>query len=242
MAAYAISVLEVVQDFCGRNGLPVPSAVFGSTDTAVIQYRTLLKQLNRELAQFNWQQITVRATFVTIAAEDQGDLDLIIGSGVGFPYDAIAQMSVWDETLRRPVFGPVGDASWEMLKAFVNTGPLYQYKIFQDHFFINPAPPAGDTIGMVIKLKSVIVNAGGAPLLNPNADTCAFIVPPVVVDKGFDYMWKRQKGEAWEDLFNEYMGLIAKNIVKDANKPILFLDQSYQNLVPGIWVPAGNWP
>jgi hypothetical protein len=231
------SLLTTVQDFCAENGLPVPSAVIGATVADVVQFRALMKRLIADLSQYNWTQQQVRKTFTTVAAIDQGLLTDVIGPD----YDGIIQSSIWNETLKRPLIGPVTPASWEAQQALPVSGPTYQYRIEGNRFKILPAPPAGHTIGLIYISSYCITDSTGT-VMKPNftVDSDLTIFPDIVVAKGLDYLWKKKKGEDWQDLYQEYNDLISKSVVKDT-APILFLDQTQQTLRPGIWVPAGSW-
>ena len=68
-----MSLLTVVQYFCGRNGIDVPSAVIGSSDKNVIQVMRLLEEEGNDLAlRGSWNVLTLQAAHTTTAAEDQG--------------------------------------------------------------------------------------------------------------------------------------------------------------------------
>lgn len=232
------TLLATVQGFCGEYGLPVPNAVIGVTETSVIQYKAIMEKVVSDLLEFRWQQQSIRKTFVTIAAEDQGSLTSLIGAD----YKSLVQASMWDETLRRPVFGPVGDASWEMLKAFLNTGPLYQYRIAQNHLLINPAIEAGHTIGLIyMSGYGILDGTTGVAKESFTLDTDTMLFPDVVIEKSLEWRWKKIKGEDWQDDYNDYLDSVARNKTNDT-APVLFLDRGQPRLVPGIWVPAGNWP
>lgn len=230
------TLLETVVLFAGENGLPVPTAIIGSSETTVVQYKSLLIKAVDDLLEHKWQQQSIRKTFTSIAAEDQGLLSTLIGAD----YLSLIQASMWDETLRRPIFGPVGDASWEMLKAFTNTGPLFQYRIAANHLLINPTMTAGHTIGLIYMSSYGILN-GTTAIPSFTADTNTFLFPDSVVYKSLTWRWKKVKGEPWEDDYADYLDSVARNKVKDT-AAVLYMDRGQPSLVPGIWVPAGNWP
>lgn len=231
------SLLTTVQDFCAENSLPIPAGVCGVTETGVAQYKALMKRLVTELSQYTWKEQIIRKTFTTIAAENQGPLSTVIGPDCR----GIIQNSIWNETKRRPFVGPVPPAVWESLKALPITGPLDRYSFHGDNFQILPAPPAGETIGLMYQSSyGIIDETRTTTKANFTVDSDEFLFPDVVVAKGLAYLWKKAKGEEWQDLYNEYMGLIAKNIVKDT-APILYLDHAQQNIKPGIWIPSGSW-
>lgn len=230
------SLLTTVQDFCAENALPVPTAVMGVTLSDVVQYRAIMKRLVAELSQYSWTQQQIRKTFTTVATQDQGALTTLIGPD----YRGIVQSSVWDETLRRPLIGPVTPASWEAQQAIPVTGPVLQYRIEGNHFKILPTPPAGHVIGLIYYSSYGVTDSAGVAKASFTDDTDLILFPDVVVAKGLDYMWKKKKGEDWIDLYNEFLSLISKNVVKDT-APVLYMDKAVQNIRPGIWVPAGSW-
>lgn len=236
----ADSVLTIVQDFCGKMGLPVPTALIGVTESSVVQYRALMKDLVYELAEFKWQQQSIYTTFSSTPGEDQGALTDLMG----LDYFSIVPGSLWDVTEKRPIFGPVGDASWSMYKAFINPGPIYQYRIAQNHLWINPEMPATlHTLSATYLTRYGVTDATGVtykPIFT--VDTDLIIYPDNVVRKSLEWRWKKVKGEPWADDFMEYRELLARNKTKDANMQTLYLDGPNMgaNLVPGIWVPAGG--
>lgn len=232
------TVLELVQDHCETYGLPVPTAIIGSTDPAVRQYKGILRSMALELAEKSWQEQKRRGTFVTVADEVQGTLqDLLLDTG----YNRLVQGSIWDETEKRPVYGPVGDPSWEMWKAYVSTGPIYKYWIAGDEFHMDPVPPAGHTIGLIYYTRSMFRAGTGFLHEALESDADSFIIPDVVTSKDFEWRWRKLKGEPWQDEYNAAQDSIAKALVKDT-APILSLDGSMPpGPRPGIWIPAGSW-
>lgn len=232
-----MNVLGLVQEFCAKKTLPVPSAVVASTDTAVIQIFNLLKEEIRELGLKAWQEQKIQKTFTSIAAEDQGALSTVIGAD----FISIQPGTFWDQTLKRPVFGPVGDISWSNLKAFPASGPIYQYKVFANHLYIFPAPPAGHTMYLIYQTKYPVASSAGTAKETVTVDTDIFLVPDYVVTRGLDYRWKRAVGEPWEVDYAEYNALKASAMVT-TGRPVLHLDGQKLKLTPGIWVPAGDWP
>jgi hypothetical protein len=231
------SLLTVVQDFCAENSLPIPAGVCGVTETGVAQYKALMKRLVTELSQYVWKEQVIRKTFTTIASEDQGSIATVIGADCR----GIIQNSIWNESQRRPLVGPVPPAVWESLKALPVTGPLDRYSLHGDHFHILPAPIAGETIGLMYQSSyGIIDETRTTTKANFTDDSDQFLFPDIVLGTGLDYLWKKAKGEDWQGSYGEFMGQVAKNIVKDT-APILQLDQAQQNIRPGIWVPSGSW-
>jgi hypothetical protein len=232
-----MNVLQLVQEFCGKKTLPVPTSVIGNTDVGVVQIRYILAECLRELGKYNWQQQKIQNTFTTLAAEDQGSLTTVFGAD----FESLIFATMWDQTLNRPVFGPVSDTMWANLQAFPASGPIYQFKIFGNHLHIFPAPEAGDTLYFIYQSSYPVTDSGGTPIAAIAADTDLFLIPEEVVTRCLDYRWKRQKGEPWESDYIEYSDMLAKALNK-TGLPNVHLDNSQFKLTPGIWVPAGDWP
>lgn len=231
-------VSELVTLFFMKKGLPVPSTFWAPTDTGSAQIYALFLEEIRELGKNDFPEQKIEKTFTTVAAEAQGSVYTIFGADFSYLIAATA----WDTTLRRPLFGPVGDTSWANLQAFPASGPIYQYKVFGNTFNIFPAPPAGDTIYAIYQSTYGITNTGGTPIAAPSASTDIMLLPPEVVLRGWEYRWEREKGLlSWQNTYIEYTDLKAKALQR-TGMPNVHLDNARFKLSPGIWVPAGDWP
>lgn len=232
-----MTLLELVQDFCGKWNLPVPAAVMASTDSTFITLRALCQEIVRDFCEYKWQQLAIRKQWTSIAGQDQGDLFSIFGTD----YEAMPYEVIWDETLRRPIFGPVNDSSWQMLQAFIPGGPIYQYKIMGNRLLINPDMEAGHTLATLYYSNyGVRSNSGMAkPRFTADDDVSPF--PDNVFLASLEWRWLKQKEQEWASAYERYADLLNRAILKDASKPVLWLDKPQPQLVPGIWVPAGSW-
>jgi hypothetical protein len=231
-----MNVLELVQEFCGKKTLPLPTGVVGSTDLGVLQIRYLLQEALRELGKYSWNEQKVQDSFTTTAAVDQGALTSILGAD----FDSLVFATMRNTSLKRPIFGPVSDSMWANLQAFPASGPIYQFKVFGDHLHIFPAPPAGEMVYLIYQSSYPVASSVGVPKAAITADTDIFLVPESVVARSLDYRWKRQKGEPWETDYIEYQELLSKELNK-TGLPTLRLDEPSSKVTPGIWVPAGDW-
>jgi len=136
-----MSLLTMVQNFCQRTQLNVPSTVLGSTDPQVLQVKALLEEEGIDLAQRGeWQELVNEATHTTVATESQGDIDTICSNG--FRY--IKNETSWDRTEQLPLYY-VEAPGWQQLKANNVTGPYYEVRIRGGELLSIPTPPAGNT-------------------------------------------------------------------------------------------------
>ena len=231
-----MTVLSLIQGFTGEYGLPIPTGVIGSTDKAVVQYRSMLAWVTRRLCGYNLQQQNIRITWTSIAAEDQGALSTLMPG-----FSSMSPGTLWDETEQWPVFGPLADVSWEALQAFANTGPLYQYKIASDHILVNPAMPSGHTLACTYRTSYGWITAAGVAEASPSADNSTTLFPDDLMLVGLERRWKEIKGEPWADTESDWVGLISSAKMSDGGMPTLSLSGGNQTARPGIYVPAGNW-
>lgn len=230
------TVLALVQEFAALRGLPVPSALFGATDKDTSQLRAVVSGVVRECLACSWQEQKIRITWLSVATADQGNLETL------FPgYDSLVQNSIWNMDRKIPVTGPMTDQGWAVENALELAGPPFKCWVSQNHLFLSPVPDAGETFSGIY-FSSYGYAAGGVPQPTFTADSNTLLFPDHVVIKGIEYLWKKQKGEAYVDDYNDFMGIIAKNKT-NAGMPALALDSpNNPGLRPSIYIPIGNWP
>lgn len=231
------SVLTLVQDFTEKMNLPTPTALVGSQEKSVRQYRSLLRELIADLCEHRWQQQLIRAGFTSVAGNDQGELSTLFPNG----YFGLVKDTMWNETRRMRVYGPLTDPLWAALQVLPNAGPEFQMWVSQNRLYVSPPFQAGETITAVYITNWGVISSTGTPQERVLADTDLLLFPDNVVLRGFEYKWRKQKGEAgWEDDYNDFMGLLAKNKVKDG-APTLSMAREWRGPQPGIIIPPGSW-
>ena len=67
-----MTLLEIVQEFCRRQGLPVPSAVVSLGDDQLTQIVGLANEICEDLDRFSWTQLVREASWTAPGVEDQG--------------------------------------------------------------------------------------------------------------------------------------------------------------------------
>jgi hypothetical protein len=233
-----MSVLSIIQTFTDKLGLPRPTAFIGATDKSTRQYSALLRETIADLGEHRWQQQRVRVTFTSLAATLQGNLTTLFGAG----YAGLVKDSIWNDTRHMRIFGPISDQAWNALQTLPNAGPEYSCWISRDNLYVSPDLPAGETIAATVITSYNVSDSSGTTfkeLVTDDADLLLF--PDNVVLRLFEAKWRQQKGESgWEDHFNDAMGLVARNIVREGGTT-LKLDCVQDSVKPGIIIPPGNW-
>lgn len=233
-----MSLLTIIQSVCNTTpGLTSPTAVVSSTDPNIVQLLALANEEGRILAnRHQWQALQKESTFTTLAAEIQGTIASLAGSG--FKY--VRNDTMWNRDLRRPVFGPLAPYQWQQLKAQNISGPWNQYRIRGGNLLFIPSPTAGQNIYFEWITKYWATGAGGdAASFVADADTA--YLDEDIMTIGVRWRYCKARGLEYAEDKDEYERLIADAIARDGSKPVLNLNGVNAGYPAGIFVPAGGW-
>lgn len=235
-----MTLLEVVQRFCTRTGIPSPAFVVASTDAQIKQIQGLIDELCEEFStRLRWSGLTLEASFTTVAAEDQGALTTI---APGISGTAIDNETIFNRTLRLPVYGPMPGDKWQALKALPTTGPFYKYRIRGGRLLFNPAPPAGHSCAFEYRSKMVVVAVDGVTIKPyPTADDDSFLIDDVLLLAGLRWLWKKEKGLPYAEEFTRFEQMFNDQNARDGSKPRLSMDgSSSRGAYPGVFISPFN--
>lgn len=237
-----MNLLQIVQTFCGRTGLPRPSYVATSSDAQVSQIFFLLNEVCEDItARWDWQSLSLEVLFTTSAGEDQGDFfSDIIGLDKTY-YKKVVKDTIFDRTLRLPLYGPMSPQKWQAIKALPTTGPLYKYRIRGDRLLFNPSADAGHACAFEIYTHLAVLSAAGGQQIKFHADTDTFLLDEKLLLAGLRWKWKAEKGLDYAEELERYEYLGAQAAGSDATKATLSMDGGTHNMQPGIFVSPGNW-
>jgi hypothetical protein len=234
-----MTMLSIVQAHCGRSKLPVPASAQSSQDPQILQMVGLLQECFDDLVTRKMFQANVfEATFVSVAAEDQGAINTIAPYG----FQQIILESIFDRTQRLPLLGGIGSAEWQARKAFNFTGPLYDFRLRGGRLLFNPSLPAAHTIAF--EYQSSYFAVGGVTLLPQqylvlDVDTC--VLGDAIPTAYLRWAWKKEKGFDYAEDFQSYQRLVATASARDARPQKVDMGGREQSLQPGIFVPYGSW-
>lgn len=234
-----MSMLTCVQYMCRRTNVPVPSTVYGTTDSQVLQIMALLEEEGNDLSSRGaWQGLVFETSLTTVATESQGAI-ATLASG----YRYIINNTIWDRTTRLPVCGPMDSSGWQAMKAFTNTGPRFRFRIRTGLLIVNPTPTAGDSWYFEYVTKNWITDSTGITYKNYfTADTDLIVLPEELVISGLRWRWKREKGLDYAEDFRTYEMQVKDALGRDGMKRHLWMDETpARGPQPGIWIPDGSW-
>lgn len=234
-----MTILTVIQNACTINGIPAPSAVVSSLDATPLQMLGMANELLDMISQdARYQAFTAETVFTLIAQEDQGDI-ATLAPGIIYSNN----LTFYDRTLMRPLYGPVEDDEWQALKALPNPGPFYKFRFRGNRLLINPVPAAPlSEIAFEYKSKYLVEDAGGMHKQYFTADTDTCIFPEPILQRGLRYRWKQEKGLPYQADEIKFYEMLNNYIAQSKPRRVVNLAEQDQTVKAGVFVPIGNWP
>lgn len=232
-----MSCLTLIQSVCLRVGLDAPTAAISSTDRNVKQIVEIANEAGQECARrYPWQALLNVASFTTVATQIQTTL-ATVSTGL----DYIVNDTIWNRTLRRPVFGPKTPQAWEQQQAFAINGPWSNYRIQNDTIYFYPVPAAGQDCYFEWISKNWVTTSGGSTSATwtNDADTPKLDNNLLVLDT--IWRWKAAKKLDYAEDFNKAERLCMDLMARDGGKDILNAGDAHYDILPGVVVPAGSW-
>lgn len=230
--------LSIVQTICKRLNLNAPSQAIGNTDSQVITIVELCNEEGQELSVRNeWTSLLQTATYTTLATQIQGSLDTIAPN-----YNYIINDTIWNLSLRRPVFGPKTPQGWQQQLAFAINGPWSNFRIKDNNLLMYPVPSAGQTCTFEYVSKNWLTNSTGATGYEEwQDDTDIPVLDWKLLVLGVVWRWKKLKGFEYAEDFNAYERRVLDSISRDGTRDWLSLSNTKYDIFPGIVVPSGSW-
>lgn len=230
--------LEIVQSVCRRQTLPVPSALF-TNNVQVDQLVELLNEVGLDLVnRFTWQVTKRRRTWTSVAGEDQGAIESLFGSNL----ENIVSLTIWDETNKLPLIGPLSDVQWQEGKAGLGARPLYEYRFENNRFLVLPDMPAGLSLSAIVRTRVWVIAADGVTeKATINATDDSVLLDKELLVLGLRMKWLEVKGLPYAEVMRAFEVRAANLAGKDATGRVLSMSADAFAVRPGIFVPAGSW-
>lgn len=231
------TLLQVVQEFCKRQGLTVPTSVVTSTDDQIVQILGLLNEgLDELAATFKWPQLEVEATFTSTAYENQGTMETI---APGFM--ALIPDTFWSLSKRLPANGSISPQDTQQLKVYGRASALTNFRQVGPELHFVPAGPAGLQYRFEYRTRYLVRSATGQPKQYFTADTDQTVLPDNLYVLDLRWRWRMEKGLSYAENMST-LNLVRKQCFVDSKSaPALRMGGYASSAAPGIVVPAGSW-
>ena len=237
------SLLSIVRQHAGEQGLAQPASVAGNSDPYCVQCIGLLNAFNRDLARRKvWQRNRIEKLHTSIAAESQGDINELCPQG----YVGLDPETVWDRTQKLPWIGGVNSSEWQYREASQMTGPLVVYRLRNNQLLCNPPPAAGHTIAWEYFsnwfVQQAAANAQPATAkLNWTMDTDYCRISDTLPVSYLTWAWAKKKGFDYAEDFISYELEVAALLQRDDAPRRIDMGETCRDMKPGVLVPAGSW-
>ena len=233
----AMTCLQIIQSACKRIGIASPNFVVTSQDIQILQLLEIANEEGQEQStRYPWQALQTEATFTTVAAQVQGALSTI-APGANY----ITNDTIWNRTLRRPVYGPKSQQDWQQSKAMNINGPFNSYRIISDVINFYPNPVAGQTCAFEYISQNWVTTTSSTSS-TWTADTDKPKISDQLMILGIIWRWKMVKGFDYSEDFAKYERRMNDAMGRDGGKTILSLNGGAKyDIQPVIMVPSGSW-
>lgn len=177
----------------GELGLSIPSAFNGSTDPTITQLLKFLTAAGQDLCLMtDWQMLHKEWT-------------LVLTPGTSFPlpadWNSFVDSTMWDNTARWPVIGPITPQIWRMLKARLLGAEAItlQYRIVANQFVLYFNGNVGDTLQADYYSRGWVIDGVQTPLGTVYRDNVANDSDQLLFDGRIlvpllKYKWRTAKG------------------------------------------------
>jgi hypothetical protein len=233
----ALTCLQIIQSVCKRVGIASPSFVVASSDLQILQILELANEEGQELANRSpWQALQTETTFTTVATQVQGTLATIAPN-----CDYIVNNTIWNRSLRRPIYGSKTEQDWQQAKALASNAPYSSYRVFGDSINFYPVPVAGQTCAFEYVTRNWVTTASSTSA-TWTADTDTPKLNDQLIILGTIWRWKHAKGLDYSEDFAKYERRVVDAVNRDASKPILSMEGGAgYDINPVVIIPAGSW-
>ena len=229
--------LSIIQSVCKRVGLGSITSAYSSADTKIQQVVELSAEAGQEIGRrYPWQVLTKEGTFTTLATEIQGTM-----SSIASDLDYIINDTIWNRTLRRPVFGPKVAQQWQQSKAFALNGPWSSYRIQGDSLRMYPVPVAGQKCYFDYLSRNWVTTSVGGTASTWTNDNDVPLLDDQLLTLDTIWRWKAAKGLEYAEDFAKSERRIQDLMTRDAGKDWLTMEGTKYDINPGIVVPSGSW-
>lgn len=241
----AMTLVQLVQEFCRRRAQPIPIAVTGSQNDGVVQMWGLLNEGISDIAdRYEWQMLRTRYTFAHAGSTAYGALDLSENGPIP-DCKAILNRTLWDTLGRREVYGPFDPKSWETLLNLQVSQAVYNFTIYGSELRIYPVPAVLTANQFAMEYISSYgvynPNTPGTSLLF-ETDNSYCRMPASLMLQDLKWRWNQAKGLAYAEDFRQCESMIQNLQSREPAPDIDMSNQGWDRVAaPGLLVAAGSW-
>lgn len=180
-------IIAIAADAADALALQRPLTLFGVYNEGDTSDRKLLRAITQACrflaASYDWSVLKARRAWTSTATEAQAAL----------PADFLRLImgTAWDESLRRPLSGPLSDEEWAGAKSSIVGRVEPAFVIHGGEWLMVPAPPAGRSYAFGYIRDAIGKDGTGARLSRFTADNDAPLWDDELVTLGAIYEYRK---------------------------------------------------
>ncbi|TIP49637.1 MAG: hypothetical protein E5X77_10015 [Mesorhizobium sp.] len=211
-----MAILDVVKSAATVLGMDVPSLVYGATTREMVEMQELANVMATEIADaHDWQKLLVQKTFTGDGVADAFDM----------PADFLRMQktsSLWSSRWLWATEHLTSPDQWTELQVTPVASVNGYWIIFGDQFHQWPVMASTETVKFFYVSNQLIAAGNGSLKTAFTEDADTFRLPEDLLKKAIIYRWKQNKGQAYEQDFDDYQDMLLRRIDSDAgSKPVV---------------------
>lgn len=232
------NLLQIVQAFARRTGVPNPPAAVGVNQAEVRQMVALIEEVGEELvSRFNWQALKQKASWTSVATSSQGNIYTLAGTDL----ERILPETFYNETAREQFIGPIPLPEWQAYASGINPSPNNIFTIVEDELLLWPEPGAGDTLSFYWQSANWILDADGVTTKAAfTSDEDSPIFDATLLKLGLRYRWKMEKGLPYAEDMRSFEAAALDKSARGMLQPTLSMAGMTMGPRPAILVPLNS--
>lgn len=208
----------MIQGAAGELGIPVPTAIVGSTDPSAVLFFQLAKREGKELStRHDWQSLIVQQTFTSTAT-------VVQATALPADYDhLVPDVELWNRSQNMLLAGPTPSDIWARLQSGITGGVAGYWRIVGGDLNIFPAPTAGQTYAFEYLTKNWCASSGGTAQATWAADADVGVIDEDLMQQGLIWRWLRAKGMDYAQEQETYESAVGLASARDRGIQIMTL-------------------
>lgn len=211
-----MSILDVVKGAATVLGMDVPTLVYGATSREMVEMQELANVMASEIVDaHDWQKLLIIKAFTGDGLTDAFDM----------PSDYRRMQktsSLWSSRWKWATEHLTSPDEWLELQVTPIATVNDYWIIFGDQFHQWPVMASAETVKFFYVSNEIVAAENGSTKTMFNEDADRFRLSEELLKKAIIYRWKQNKGQAYEQDFDDYQTLLLRRMDDDAgSKPVI---------------------
>ncbi|TIU06463.1 MAG: hypothetical protein E5W44_23605 [Mesorhizobium sp.] len=204
-----MSILDVVKGAATVLGMDVPSLLYGATSREMVEMQELANVMASEIADaHDWQKLLIQQTFT--------------GDGVADAFDMPSDFrrmqktsSLWSSRWQWATEHLSSPDQWLELQVTPVATVNGYWIVYGDQFHQWPVMASGETVKFFYLSNQIVAASDTSKKTLFTEDADSFRLSEELLKKAIIARWKQNKGQAYEQDFDDYQDMLLRRIDTD---------------------------